>query len=204
MGSLIFQIPEDSMVMSQLTEAVPDWGRVGWIGGCLIPTQAMIQNGQVAKDTGFKLSRFISDHLLKGRYDPKAGGDLPCDWCEMLVERKLPAFVIFHQVGYSGSLISFSDAKQITKGFLNLGYRGALNFYSADYDNHEFENPERCRLHLERWRGYKCQEKGHAEHHPLISLEWNVEYGGKREELEPIVSFCRSLGLAELDPALVC
>ena len=198
-GELFFEIPDDQEVMAKIVEAVPlSWS---WIDGGLRAPSSMVASGQVEENTGFTLQRFHSIHpTIIGRY---AGGknerERP-NLFAIMVEQKLPGFISFNEAGYDADIITLELAKSVAVGFLRKGYRGGLYFYKDCYDNRKHDNPAYCEIIFQPWQGAPiCQEEAGAQP-SRVKLRWESRYGGKEEDIAPIVAVCRSLGLSKYTP----
>lgn len=199
-GTLFFEIPNDQETMVKLVEAVPDnWA---WVDGGLFAPKDLIALGQVEENTGFVVERFHSIHpTIIGSYDENERRSRKPDLFAIMVEQKLPGFIIFNEAGYDAGVVTLELTKRLAVGFLRKGYRGGLHFYKDCYDNHKYENPARCDLVLQSgdsiFRGEQGPQPARAR------LEWNVCYGGREEDIASIAAVCRSLGLREYALPLV-
>lgn len=173
-----FEIPGNQEAVVKLIESIPlDWA---WLDGALNAPENLVKSGSAEKATGFYIGRF---HSIK----PTVIGvpEEKPDLYAIIVGRKLPGFVLFEEAGFEDKfLITLKLAKNIVIGFIRKGYTGRLHFYKGYRDNNKFDNPARCEIVFNSKGSY-------------ISLEWNSNYGGREEHIEPIVKVCGSLGLKE-------
>jgi len=197
-GQLFFEIPNNQEVMAKLIEAIPStWS---WVDGCLFAPEQFIKSGSALENTGFAIQRFHSIHpTIIGRHDRKKGTTDKPDFFAIMVEQKLPGFVSFDESGYEAP-ITLDLAKRIAIGFLLKGYRGHLSFYKDCYRNSKYDNPARCGMILESWKGGSLDNTEAGKQPARVKLEWEGRYYGKKEDIEPIVAVCRSFNLREYKP----
>src|SRR3989339_939816 len=142
----IFEIPTNRQgIMVLLIEAIPNnWRSVtGWLD---VPRH-LVDSGQAEKNTGFLLDR---DQQIRPNIIDKEYGR--CDIFSnvnlfaIMVQRKFPGFVRFNYAGEGSPnhvRADFQEAVRIAKGFIRLGYRGALSFRGSDPYEIDSEN---CQL----------------------------------------------------------
>lgn len=199
-GKQFFEIPDDLELMTKLVEVIPSsWA---WVDGILKAPRELIESGKALADTGFAIQRFHSiGPTIRGLW--QEGKEQQADLYGIIAERKLPGFVRFDEAGYESD-ISLELAKKIAIAYLRMGYRGSLFFYRDCCNNSKYNNPERYSLFLQKWHeNIGVLGTVRIDYPPAIVMEWNEKYGGKPENLKPIVSLCRSFNLREFTPELV-
>ena len=198
-SQLFFEIPDDHEIRAKLVEAVPpDWS---WLDGGLRASKTLLDLGQVEENTGFEVGRFHIIHpTIIGAYVGDGNGrrEKP-NLFAIMVEQKLPGFILFDEAGYDAS-ISLDLTQRIAAGFLRKGYCGGLHFYKGCYDNNKYENAARCDMLFERWHGAPVFKEEAGEQPARVKLEWNGDYRGKEEDIASIAAVCRSLNLREYVP----
>ncbi len=194
-GQFFFEIPNDVEIMAKLVLAVPsNWS---WIDGILVAPDELIASGKAIADTGIGIMRFHSiSPTIRGRYNPKTGGEYDPDLYGILVDQKLPGFVRFDEAGFRTSLPSVSLAQKIAVGYLRKGYCGHLTFFEDCYDSSKYNNPAVCKIVISDQERLSVEQEGGFQP-SSIELEWNTRYGGKQEDVERIATVCRSLELKE-------
>jgi len=194
----IFALPDYKEVAVRLVEAVSsDWS---WLDGSLDAPQSLKDSGQVAVETGYAISRFhtIKPTIVASPSPPDLEGTP--DLYGLIADRRFPDFVRFDEAGIYKP-ISLDEAKRIAIAYVRFGYLGFLFFYSNYHDNSKYHNAARCRIYLQTPMD-SIDGIIYPQDMPLsaVTLEWDEEYDGKEEDLEPILSVCRSLDLPELTP----
>lgn len=194
---LFFKILDDVEVMVKLVNAVPDsWG---WLDGQLCAPAELNTNGKAERDTGFAIQRFHSiGPTIIGAYNRESGKRLKPNLYAIIAEQKLPGFIDFNEAGYEYE-ISLELAKRFAVAFLNKGYRGGLRFYLDCYRNSKYSNPAECSMALVSWYGASFGDEI-GEQPARVKLEWDERYGGKKEDITPILTVCQSLGLRRYEP----
>lgn len=185
--------------MAKVVEAVPShWA---CIDGKLEAPKYLIDRGRVVENTGFAVERFHTIHpTIIGRYDPNTGENEMPDLYAIMVEKKLPGFIMFKEAGYGCYVVTFDLAERIAVGFLRKGYRGRLYFRSRCVDDTATHNPGRCDIAFEPWDGAKFLGIESGPQPARIRLEWDDTYGGKMKTVGPIMAACQSLNLREYVP----
>ena len=199
-GELFFKIPNDLEVMAKLVEAIPShWS---WVDGQLRAPKCLIDVGEVEESTGFAVMRFHSIRpTIIGRYDEDKRRNKDPNLFAIMLEQKLPGFIMFDEAGYETPEITLELVKRIAAGFLRKGYRGGLHFYSGCYDNSKYNNPAKCSMIFEVWNGGSFSKSGETGMQPArVKIGWESKYCGKEEHIASIVSVCRSLNLCEYIP----
>jgi hypothetical protein len=184
---LIFEIPGDEAAI-KLIETIPSsWA---WLDGVLSAPENLLNAGFVLAETGYNIGRFHNATII-GHYDNKTQKRATPDIGGILVDQKLPEFILFDEAGYDDNFNHLNLAKEIAIGYIKRFYRGVLFFFKDCYDNNKYDNSARCDLFL-----------GRIEHGETsrIELAWNDKYRGKQEDIDPILTVCRNLGLKELLP----
>ena len=198
-GELFFEIPDNQTVMIQLVEAIPSsWS---WVSGTLYAPDAFVHSGKAAEYTGFSIGKY-HDTCTKIIGGYAAGDTSPRkpNLYAMMVEQKLPGFVIFNDTGLHGNSDTLDLAKQITIGFLHQGYRGELHFYHSYFKDNMYDNPAYCTIAFRPWCGKPFLGNEAGAQPTRIKLEWDCRYGGTEEDIAPIEAICRSLNLTEYTP----
>jgi hypothetical protein len=201
-AELFFEIPDDCEVMAKLIGAVPSsWA---WVDGCLWAPPELVASKEAIEDTGFSLSRFHTIHptirgkdvFIEGQGWTKTNPNLMA----ILVERKLPGFIVFEEAGYQEPLITMELSKQIAIAYVRKNYGGHLSFYKDCYRNSKYDNPAKCLLTLQPWQGPPISGKEAGDQPARARLEWESRYGGKEKDIEPIIAVCHELNLREYSP----
>lgn len=196
MTSLVFSLPDDSNVIASVIRSVPDsWS---WVDGTLSVPKPLVSEDLAMPDTGYLLSRFRNVRAeVVGRTLGELGVayDKPPDLFGFLVERKRPAWVKFDEAGYDNSHdLTLATAKRLAGGFVHLGYRGILRFFSDCRHNNKFHNP--ARLYLEMAAGDCLVGEGYSAR-GLILISWEEAYGGSQADIQVPLDLCRSLELKD-------
>jgi len=190
MEKRLFEIPDKSEVMAQIIEAVPsDWS---WVDGYLSAPDQLIRQGKVASNSGFALQRFHSiEPTIVGRESEKR---INPNFYSLIVERKLPEFIIFDEAAFETSYdgLSMEVIKSIAVAYVRYNYRGWLCFYSGYRYDDKYDNSARCSIELGRWSPSLFK----------IGVEWDRRSGGE-EDVQPILSVCKGLNLQELKVASI-
>ncbi len=198
-GTLYFEIPDNSEIMMRLVGTIPaNWL---WVDGSLRAPKDLITSGQAEEHTGFALRRFRgSSPTIIGSYNEDERKERTPDLFTMMVERKLPGFVVFDEVGIDTGVFTLELAVRIAVGLLGKGYRGGLRFYKNYYDDSKFDNPARCDMIFNPWHGHHTSEEAGSQP-ARVKIEWKSRFGGTEADVTPIINFCRSLNLREYAPA---
>ncbi|MDO8551822.1 MAG: hypothetical protein Q7S03_04050 [bacterium] len=186
--SFYFEIPDDSMVMVKVLEAIPpDWFL---FKGLLEAPEALVSAGKAVKDNGFYVGRHycIKPTVIR-RSESRDRIEVP-DLFAFIVERKLPEFVSFVELGNNSSEITLDQGKEIIKGLLKLGYRGSIWFVKDSLHNG-------CDIRLIPWKGPSAANEEAGKQPARIRV-----YRDKGEDVDmmPLVLSCRSLGLKVYEP----
>ena len=186
MNRKVYQIPDDQDVMIEFIRTIPDdWY---YMNGNIYPPAQLIDDGKVAKDTGFQLARFsITPQIISRDCDLKNA-----NLFDIMVEQKLPDFVYFDETGLLGSDINFVTSRDVAAGFVSKGYRGWLR-YVRSVGKYMHEVSAECNYAF----GSKPGASRNIEFTPSISFEWYKEHGGSKEQLLPVLSLCQKFGLKE-------
>ncbi len=147
---------------------------------------------------------------------------------ELLAEARLPGYINFHHAGFDAGdngPLPLATIKQMAAAYIRRGYTGDLMFYSDCYHNREFDNPEQCDIHLaafDEWGrrsqpieqivpyqgdGSQLDIEDHIRrnsppkrrHLAMVVLEWDTQFGGKKQNLKPLLDVCKQFKLQELD-----
>lgn len=192
--TFFFEIPGEHFgIMKHLIESIPDdWE---WVDGRLHATKETVN---VAFGMEFRISRSNDSRPVL-----VMTGDSLLDYDSVIIEGRHPEFFSFEEVPYQSRRgYTMKSVKKTISSLLGLGYRGQLSFYKSDYRNSKFDNPARCNLIFQRWNGSPVLHPEQGEQPARIKIEWNEKFGGKVEDIEPIVSACHSIPLTEYDPRL--
>lgn len=196
MSTFEFALPDDSNTISSLIRTVPDgWS---WLDGGLYAPKRLVNDGLATPDTGYALSRFRGGRaevtgrtIREGEVTREAAPDL----FGFLVERKRPAWVSFEEAGYQNSHdLTLALAKRLASGFVHLGYRGFLRFYSDCFRNSKYRNP--ARLYLEMASG-DCHGAGVRDKDGIAIVTWDAECNGTKDMVGGLLDLCRKLELKE-------
>ncbi len=202
MEKRLFEIVEDnSEVMVQIIEAVPsNWS---WVDGLLNAPAQLISLGKVAPNSGFALRRFHMIHpTIIGREKEGNKTTLKADFYSMMVERKLPEFILLDEAAFETSSqgLTMEVIKSIAVAYVGrYNYRGGLYFYSGYRHNHKYDNPATCSIKLFRWSPlpFMKDEYPLEEYSSTVEVKWDREFGGEEKDVQPILSVCECLVLRE-------
>lgn len=195
-GQLFFEVPKDQKVMVLLVHAIPaDWR---WMNGTLQAPQTLTSLGKTAYRTGYSVNslRAIRPNIIGARRSDSPEFRYEPDLYAIMIQRKHPEFVEFDCT--EGDFIQ--TGKRIVKGFLNLGYRGALRWVHSCKRDVMHNNPARCHISFAPWNAGRIDPLESGLQPARIRIEWNSEYGGTEAHVEPIVSVCRTLELPQYTP----
>lgn len=193
MNKRYFLIPENvsSGDLLRLLWSIPkDWC---WVDGGLRAPQSMIDAGETADHTGYEMDRYFKKNLSIESSDKELRPDLHA----IVVEGKRPEFVRFDTVGDNQEL--FDRGMRLVHGFISVGYRGWLSFFSGYVNNEKYANPARCAMNLLPWSGAPFMDEEAGPQPPRILVEWSERYG-REELLTPIIIACKEIGFPEYDP----
>jgi len=198
-GRTCFGIPECGApeIMANLVMAVPsNWSLTL---GRLVAPKELIINGRVAATSGYlfqhhqdyKLAVVGLDSLL-----PNLQGE--ADYCAMMVEHKMPKFVVFQGIGDDS--LPLEIGKKVAAYYLRQGYQGDLEFIQVN----AVENPasfgivaDQLSGDLESWEFLKQMGLPPSR----LALRWNSEATGDQppDDLKEILDICRGQNLKECD-----
>lgn len=188
----IIPLPEwDAKLAASIVNAVPDkWSD---LSGRLNAPEPMILNARALRDTGYSYKRFDNGVEIQGR-QLRIDYREP-DYVTMLLEQKLPGFVLFDETGFDQPK-KFLIAKKLASGFVAMGYTGWLRFSSGVRREYAHENPATCILHLEPWHHKVRVCDPWIDMPPALVVNVNKEHGGKPEDVAPILEVCSKLPYA--------
>jgi hypothetical protein len=196
MPSFVFTLPDDAEVIGRLIQAVPDsWS---WLDGVLYVPRRLVDEEHALTETGYILSRFRGVRTeLAGKLIPNDGtrkAQRP-DLFGFLVERKYPGWLRFDEAGYNDhDELPLATAKRLAEGYVKLGYRGLLRFYSDCRDNNKYHNP--ARFYLEMSPGDCLVGTGFAAT-GIALVSWEKAHGGMQQDVAHVLELCRSLDLKD-------
>jgi len=198
-GTVYFEIPGNVEVMAKLVLSVPqNWASVS---GRLLAPLALIAEERAEKNTGFSLGRYHDiNPTIVGAHDSRNGEEVHPNLFALMVDQKLPGFVNFAEVGLYSEFPTVADAQRIAAGFLRKGYRGGLWFCKSYHDNSSHAISAECHIKFQPWREEFGLSDEFGSQPARIRLDWKSRYSGKEEDIAPIVSVCRALGLREYTP----
>lgn len=201
-NEIIYELPEEKGGLIEIIDSIPsNWS---WIDGGLTPTKQLYGIDKIAKNTRLRISRWYSikptiigvDNVPfeeeRGLRERKEFV-IP-DLFGALCEGKLFSSVHFDEAGFETPEISIGIVKKFVRYFLELGYKGWISAYSGYRNNHKYDNPER--FHFSHY--HQGTSVFGPELPPHISLEWEEEYSGKKENLSQIIKKISSLNLKEI------
>lgn len=190
---LIYELPKEKDKLIEIIDSIPsNWS---WIDGFLSAPKELYKKDKIAKNTRLYISRWYSinptilgadDVPFEKEYGLRKKEEFVIpNLFEVLCERKLFSSVSFNEAG-------FETSQKFIKYFIGLEYRGWISADRGYRDNNKYHNPERFSFsHLPK--------RVFGEELPLhISLEWDKEYGGKKENLLQIIKKILSLNLKEI------
>ncbi|MBI2099403.1 hypothetical protein HYT45_03270 [Candidatus Uhrbacteria bacterium] len=195
-GQMFFKIPNNSIMMSYLIEAVPNEWRC--VFGHLCASRNLIEMGRALQLTGISLDGGCQ---IVGGYDANGKPANPNIY-SMALLGMMPGFVDFRVHTYGRG--SIADIKNLAIGLVVSGYRGSLLFGKStpDDDNEVlYIDPyaAACSLELAPWNGHpNGNEPG--EQPARIKLWWNKSLEGKKDDIWPIARICQKLRLEEYTP----
>jgi hypothetical protein len=195
---LIYELPEDKV--AKIINSIPSNWR--WVDGFLIAPKKLYEEGKIAENTRLKISRFYSikptiigynDAPFEEEAERKEGLIAP-KLTDILLKGKLFSSIHFDEAGFETAEYNIDTVKELAIGFIQKGYKGWIRGYSGYRNNNKYDNPEKL-----------CISNSHTEESfdnpampPHIELEWDKEYGGKRENLSKIINTIEKFGLKEL------
>lgn len=145
-----------------------------WLDGKLV---AASDDMSASRSLGLRISRF-GRGVETVPEDDVGPNQLDETIAYYLIQRQQPRFVLFDNVGYSGSQVRFAAACQIATHYLSRSYSGhVIACWGAQRDI-ATNNAVRATL----------------EGHRLV-LSWNSRYGGSIQHVEPIIAACEAYGL---------
>lgn len=84
--------------------------------------------------------------------------------------------------------------------WLSKSYRGSLSFYKDCYNNEKYRNPAYCEMCFRPRERAPFLQKEAGPQPARVKLKWDESYGGKEEDIAPIVAACLTLNLTEYIP----
>ncbi len=189
MDKLLFALPEsDGNAVAKIIHAVPDdWA---WLDGALKAPEVLLGTGQVACTVGYHLSQYTVNPIIVGVCDRRGRCSAVPDVTEILLG-KLPRFVHFTEAGFQTRSPSFREAKKVAAHFVALGYHGWLSFSRGCYRDYKHQNPASCQM------TFSVEPTDSLRENWQVEIDWQANYGGKAEYVDPLVTTCRALGLKE-------
>ncbi|MEK6938714.1 MAG: hypothetical protein AABX04_06740 [Nanoarchaeota archaeon] len=203
-NELFYELPQDCEAVAEIVKSIPStWC---WVNGFLAATREMYESGQIAENTRLFISRFYSikptiigvDDVpyenLNTLRDRKQG--FVPQISDVVLKGKLVSSVGFDEAGFENEIFSMNRVKELAAEFIQRGYKGWISAYSGYENNHANDNPEK--FSLTHSSGKKGFETDSSILPPHVSLQWDPRYGGKRENLDGMVTRLEELGLRSL------
>ncbi len=181
-----------TQVLHKVVETIPStWHSVT---GMLYAPQMLVDNGRVLADTGYAFgAKCDGTNALRAREQSERHDIDPTIDLAGFVQGKRPAFVSLQSSGaYGKDCAAFVRAKMVTIGYLELGYRGNLDFFRDSYGP-ACDYTARCQL-----RADPADTKQRPLRPWYLKLEWNEKLSGSRDHVSTIMHACKSLGLSEM------
>lgn len=171
--------------MTSIVESIPD--RWGWVDGRL---DGPHYRSPLSQTTGYRLSRADGLRIVaEGACDADRIDEIP-DLLPMLTGGKEPKFFEFSLAGMGSCGPPLVFVKRMIVHLLAKVYRGSLSFYSGGYDGNLDNNPAIVHCTFLAWQGYTPTK------HSTLELTWCEQYGGRADDLAPIIAVCRAFNLA--------
>ncbi|MDQ7814773.1 MAG: hypothetical protein RDU25_03155 [Patescibacteria group bacterium] len=191
MQELAYEIPRPANreINAAIVRAIP-FDQV-CMNGILNAPHELIEAGNVAFNTGHVFGR---GHSIAARA-PIGKSDRSSDVFGLIVERKLPDFVAFQDVGLvNEGLVGNADFRRAVIDYLLRGYSGALHIRFGI-----FPRLERCDMFFDVTEGRSRLRGPKHTNPPHIMLSTDDRNGGWSHQ-QPIIDACINLKLAEIDP----
>lgn len=145
-----------------------------WLDGKLV---AASDDMSASRSLGIRISRFGRGVEIVPEEDV-GPNQLDETIAYYLIQKQQPRFVLFDNVGYSGSQVRFASACEIASHYLSNGYSGHVMACWGAQRNIATNNAARATLDGRR-----------------LVLGWNSRYGGSVQLVEPIIAACEAYGL---------
>lgn len=192
-NKFLLQLPTESVRLVVIVSSIPNsWS---WFDGVLSAPPELIASGEAVEGIGFRLSRF-GDPGYVGKQDSERPSESAIT--AMIVQRKLPGFIVFDTAGFENRPISFKATREIAAAYIVRGYRGNLSAYRDHHRNNKYDNSAVFSLHP---KGLPPAFVHTNEGKPHINLDWDPRFGGSAEHVQLILEACRTVGASEF-PAL--
>ncbi len=205
-GEEIFALPrafttENDELLARIIDAVPDsWSDMS---GMLEPSEVLVGQGQVIRDTGYTFHRFNRGVEIAHRHHPhpNVGSIVEIirpDPVALLIEDRLPGFVSFNEIGFDASQ-QFQVAKRLAAGFVRKGYRGQLLLNNGRGREGASDMPANLLLCLNPWLHWEGIDRPRRPMPPTAVLAWDERHGGRADQLDAIRKVCEGLPLISLN-----
>jgi len=203
-GKLLYELPEKRKDLIEIVSSIPSYW--SWIDGRLFATRELYNSGKIATNTRLFISRFYSiKPTIQGVHDTPYE-DHPIDVIEgeifgpkihdVLFGGKLFSSVVFDEAAFdTPNKITMDMVKKLVEEFLRMGYMGWISAFSGFRNYNKYDNPESFNFQYGEREWPTPTSKFTAPH---ISLEWNQEHFGKKENLEGILKVIKKLKLKEI------
>lgn len=190
MKELAYEIPQQNReINAAIVRAIPFDSIC--VNGILNAPRELIEKEQVAVNTGHLFSR---GHSIVGR-SPIGKADRSFDAYALIVERKLPDFVAFNDVGLTNEgPFSLATYQRTIADFLLRGYSGALHVHFGI-----FPRLERCNVFFDVTEG-RARLRGEKRFNPPHIMFSGDDRNSGWSHQQPIIDACVKLKLAEIDP----
>lgn len=202
---IYYEMPRKKEDVVAVVKAIPSgWS---WVDGYLIAPRELYDQGQIALNTRLVISRFGSTRpTIVGKDDVpyedslnrrELKKDINPRIIDIAVKRKLFSGVSFAEAAFQDRPMQMAYLKELIEGFIGLGYKGWISAYSDHKNNSKYDNPET--LSMQHF-GDKACFLNPVDLPPHICLTWEEKHGGKRGNLDEIISTLEKLGLRKFQP----
>lgn len=191
MGKIIYELPKKEKLIKILKFIPTDWNS---FFGTLYAPKKLYEENKIAENTRLNIYRTHGEQpiCIIGAKDAPSGEEqkyedgIKSNVSELICKNKLFSSVRFNQAGAEAKIISFEEINEIVRYFIGLGYEGLMLAESRS-DPKEHKSLET----------FGFCHYSHLNVSPNITLEWNREYGGKKENLNQILRRMDELGVKE-------
>ncbi len=178
-----FLFSNDPEERVKVIDSVPkNWA---WVDGIIRFPKDQMNFRQIAFDTGYAISHLNSSRpSIVGSAVQGSNLRNKPDLQAIIVERKLPSFIMFDMAGYDNNQ-EFAAVCEIACAYVRRGYVGWLKFAKSEHLGNRNINPATCEFRF----------AGSGEGRSEVIMKWNESCGGRPKDLKDILTACYTFNL---------